>query len=106
MSNSTPKPLRKRRGRARSFFSGQAVSSAKKQILSEPVLKFICTFLLSRTGFIGGASGNDGANTYFCGNIDLHPDGEAIKSFCKAHGRPAVSLGANQLYDVGTIFFI
>ncbi len=57
-------------------------------------------------GFIGGASGNDGANTYFCGNIDLHPDGEAIKSFCKAHGRPAVSLGANQLYDVGTIFFI
>ena len=57
-------------------------------------------------GFIGGASGSDGANTYFCGNIDLHPDGESIKAFCKAHGRPAVSLGKNLLYDVGTMFFI
>ena len=57
-------------------------------------------------GFIGGASGNDGKNTYFCGNIDLHPDGEAIKEFCKANGRPAISLGKDRLYDVGTIFFI
>ena len=57
-------------------------------------------------GFIGGASGSDEKNTYFCGNIDLHTDGEAIKEFCKAHGRPAISLGKDRLYDVGTIFFI
>jgi len=57
-------------------------------------------------GFIGGASGNDGINTYFCGNLDLHPDSEAIKEFCTFHGCPAISLGKNKLYDVGTIFFI
>ena len=57
-------------------------------------------------GFIGGASGSDGINTYFCGNLDLHPDGDAIKNFCSTHGRPAISLGKDRLYDVGTIFFI
>ena len=35
-------------------------------------------------GFIGGASGfcKEMSTVYFCGNIDLHPDGEKIKSFC------------------------
>ena len=57
-------------------------------------------------GFIGGASGTDGEHVYFCGSIDRHPDGEAIKTFCASHGRPAVSLSDEPLYDVGTMFFI
>ncbi len=57
-------------------------------------------------GFIGGASGNDRNNTYFCGNIELHPNGEEIIGFCKDHGAPAISLSDEPLYDVGTIFFI
>jgi hypothetical protein len=57
-------------------------------------------------GFIGGASGSDGERVYFCGSLDLHPDGEAIKAFCASHGRPAVSLSEAPLYDVGTMFFI
>ena len=56
-------------------------------------------------GFIGGASGDDGENVYFCGNIDLHPDAEKIKAFCKAHGKTPVSLTDEPLYDVGTMFF-
>jgi hypothetical protein len=57
-------------------------------------------------GFIGGASGSDGERVYFCGSLDLHPDGEEIKAFCASHGRPAVSLSGEPLYDVGTMFFI
>ncbi len=57
-------------------------------------------------GFIGGASGNDGKNTYFCGNIRLHSNGTEIVDFCNKHGAPTISLSDQQLYDVGTIFFI
>ena len=57
-------------------------------------------------GFIGGASGNDGKNTYFCGNVELHPNASEIIDFCNAYGAPAVSLSKDPLYDVGTIFFI
>ena len=39
-------------------------------------------------GFIGGATGADKENVYFCGNVDLHPDGERIKAFCEKHGIP------------------
>lgn len=57
-------------------------------------------------GFIGGASGSDGSNTYFCGNIAIHPNASQIIDFCNSHGAPAVSLSDEPLYDVGTIFFI
>lgn len=57
-------------------------------------------------GFIGGASGLCGDSLYFCGNIELHPDGEGIKAFCEAHGVRAVSLSDEPLYDYGTLMFI
>ena len=57
-------------------------------------------------GFIGGASGADGENVYFCGNVDLHPDGEKIKAFCKKQGKTAVSLSNELLYDYGTLMII
>jgi len=57
-------------------------------------------------GFIGGASGCDGENVYFCGNIDLHPDGERIRDFCERQGRKAISLSDDPLYDYGTLIFI
>lgn len=58
------------------------------------------------TGFIGGASGDDGEHVFFSGNVDIHPDAEAIKEFCRAHGRTAVSLSDEPLYDYGTLMFI
>ena len=57
-------------------------------------------------GFIGGASGSDKDNVYFCGNVDLHPDGERIKEFCQKQGKTAVSLSDEPLYDYGTLIFI
>ena len=57
-------------------------------------------------GFIGGASGADNENVYFCGNIDLHPDSERIKAFCRKHGKNAVSLSDESLYDYGTLIFV
>ena len=57
-------------------------------------------------GFIGGASGGDGKNIYFCGDISLHPDGDKIVEFCKAHGKNVISLSDEGLYDVGSILFI
>ncbi len=58
------------------------------------------------TGFIGGCSGFDNERVYFSGNIDLHPDAEAIKRFCESHGTHVVSLSTEELFDVGTLFFI
>ena len=57
-------------------------------------------------GFIGGASGDDGENIYFCGNAELHPEYENIKSFCEKHSRGCVSLSDSPLYDYGTLVFI
>ncbi len=57
-------------------------------------------------GFIGGASGCDKENVYFCGYIDNHPDVDIIKSFCRDHGRNVVSLSESELLDIGSIFFI
>lgn len=57
-------------------------------------------------GFIGGASGSDGENVFFSGNLTLHPDGQKIIDFCKAHGKNAVSLSDSRLYDVGSLIFI
>ncbi len=57
-------------------------------------------------GFIGGASGADGENVYFCGDISRHPDYKKIEEFCRRHGKNCVSLGEGRLYDIGTIFFL
>jgi hypothetical protein len=57
-------------------------------------------------GFIGGASGVCDDKVYFCGSIDLHPEGEQIKDFCKKHKKNAVSLSGGELQDVGSLFFI
>ena len=58
------------------------------------------------TGFIGGCSGCDGDRVYFSGNIELHPDAEAIKEFCEKHGMEVVSLSDEPLFDIGSLFFI
>lgn len=57
-------------------------------------------------GFIGGASGAFGDKVYFCGSLDLHPDGKKIKEFCQKHKKTAVSLSNGELQDVGSLFFI
>ena len=57
-------------------------------------------------GFIGGCSGFDKENIYFCGNIDLHPNSDIIKAFIIDNGFNAVSLGEHKLLDIGSIIFI
>ncbi len=57
-------------------------------------------------GFIGGASGNDGKNIYFCGDVSIHPDGDKIIEFCNSHGNRVTSLSDEALYDVGSILFL
>lgn len=58
------------------------------------------------TGFIGGASGDDGEHIFFSGSIESHPEYDKIKSFCTSHGREAISLSDKPLYDYGSIIFI
>ena len=56
-------------------------------------------------GFIGGASGVDGDTVYFTGSIDLHEDGERIKSVIYEHNMKTISLSDDTLFDVGGIKF-
>ena len=62
------------------------------------------------TGFIGGAASfapyHSTDEILFCGSLDLHPDGDAIRAFCHRHGLRAVSLSPDRLYDLGTVFLI
>ena len=57
-------------------------------------------------GFIGGASGTYRDKVYFCGSLDLHPDGKSIKEFCAKHKKTSLSLSDEKLQDVGSLFFI
>ncbi len=57
-------------------------------------------------GFIGGASGTDGENIFFCGDILSHPNGEMIINFCRKHGKNPISLSNDPLLDIGSIFII
>ena len=57
-------------------------------------------------GFIGGACAMHENTLYSCGNIELHPDFEAIRDFCEAHGVALCSLSDGKLCDVGGIIFI
>ena len=58
------------------------------------------------TGFIGGASGDDGEHIFFTGDIEAHPEFDEIRAFCQKHGREAVSLSSAPLYDYGSLMFI
>ena len=57
------------------------------------------------TGFIGGATGVTDTEVLFCGNLSFHPDAERISGFCATHGKRAVSLSKEPLYDYGTVMF-
>lgn len=52
-------------------------------------------------GFIGGCCFSDEQNVYFTGDITLHSDYEAIKSFCKNINRNIICLSNEKLYDIG-----
>ena len=93
----------------------KAIITADKSIAGKAQEKGIDVLVISPNGvrldgydcgFIGGASGADNENVYFCGNIDLHPDGEKIKAFCEKHGKEAVSLSDEPIYDYGTLMII
>jgi hypothetical protein len=93
----------------------KAIITADKSIAEKAQAKGIDVLVISPKGvrldgydcgFIGGASGSDNENVYFCGNIDLHPDGEKIKAFCEKQGKKVVSLSDAALYDYGTLMFI
>ena len=91
-----------------------AVISSDASLLAAIAEKGIDTLCISEGGvrlepydhgFIGGASGAFGDDVFFCGSIELHPDAERIKDFCKKHKKNAVSLSDEELFDVGTLFF-
>ena len=95
--------------------SDKAIITADKPIFEACISFGIDALLVSESGvelpdydcgFIGGASGNYGDTVYFCGNISLHPDGEAISKFCQRHGKSVISLSIKRLFDIGTILFI
>ena len=56
-------------------------------------------------GFIGGASGADTENVYFCGSLDDHPDADKIRAFCQKHNKQVVCLSQDTPKDVGTVMF-
>lgn len=57
-------------------------------------------------GFIGGASGVAGDNVLFTGNLGKHPNADSISKFCARHGKRAISLTSEPLYDYGTVIFV
>ena len=57
-------------------------------------------------GFIGGASGSDRNNIYFCGSLSYHPDGISIQSFCQKHGKTVVELSNSPLIDIGGVLLV
>ena len=56
-------------------------------------------------GFIGGACGILDGTLYLAGDLNTHPDGERIESFCRDMGVSVLSLSQEPLTDVGSIFF-
>ena len=57
-------------------------------------------------GFIGGCCGSYEGQLFFCGDLNLHPDGERMISFIAAHGWTPHMIPALPLLDVGSLFFI
>lgn len=62
------------------------------------------------TGFLGGAASFSPYRTQkeilFCGDLDTHPDADAIRAFCARHGVAVHSLTRAPLFDVGTLFLL
>ena len=58
------------------------------------------------TGFIGGCTGVTDSEVLFTGDLSAHPDGKKIAHFCEDHGKRALSLTKEPLYDYGTVFFM
>ena len=95
--------------------SDNAVITADKPIFDACLAHNIDALLISEGnidlpgydyGFIGGASGCYGKSIYFCGDITRHPDEKEIIDFCQKHGKTAISLSNQRLFDVGTLMFI
>ena len=57
-------------------------------------------------GFIGGASGFFGGAVYFYGDLQAHPDGDAMEDFIREAGFSAKSLSKKPLIDLGGILFV
>lgn len=57
-------------------------------------------------GFIGGTCGVHGNQIFFCGSLNLHPNGSDVAAFCKQKGFEIISLCDAPLLDVGSIFFL
>ena len=57
-------------------------------------------------GFLGGASFTLENTVYFFGNLQTHPDGEAIYTYMKGNGFAAVSLSDEPLTDCGGALWI
>lgn len=57
-------------------------------------------------GFLGGASFTLGNTVYFFGNLQTHPDAEAIYTYMKENGFTAVSLSDEPLTDCGGALWI
>jgi len=60
-----------------------------------------------KNGFIGGCAGRYKDTVYFIGNLDAHPECEAIKEAVSAAGLSSVSLmpKSDFLFDLGGILF-
>lgn len=60
------------------------------------------------TGFIGGAASfapyGKPNECFFCGDLQMHPDGAALTAFLTAHGMTCRGLPGFPLTDIGTIF--
>lgn len=57
-----------------------------------------------QSGFIGGTGGLLAPDKLaFCGNLDLHPDGGAIRRFAAKRGVECISLSDVPLRDIGSI---
>jgi hypothetical protein len=55
-------------------------------------------------GFIGGAAGLiEKGKLAVCGSLEAHPDGDAIRQFCKARGVEILELADSPLIDIGGI---
>ena len=95
--------------------SENAIITADKPIFDACVANYIDALLITAGnidlpgydyGFIGGASGGYGESVYFCGDVTKHPDGQEIIDFCQTHGKMAISLSDQRLFDIGTLMFI
>ena len=62
------------------------------------------------TGFLGGAASyspyRQASETLFCGDLSKHPNAAEIEDFCNRRSIRTVSLTADPLTDLGTVFLI